>query len=509
LWYVAYIADEIGSKVEARKNYEQCLAVRKQLVSAHPEDLGSQRDLANTYNQLGRVYSTEGRPKEAWHCHEQARVLREKLAANKAAKAQDHENLALTYTNLGGLHNEKGEWEAARSFYLKARDIYRQLAADHHATDRFKYSLAGAYNNLGVLHRNRREWEVARGFFVEALRIRQQLAGANLTAGQLQDGLALTLYHLGHLYHLQNQPAMARRYYEEAIAIHEQVVRANPAVTRYQRHLARTYNHLGYLLRLEAGQQEAAWQSLLHAYDILERLIRANPSASDLLRDQIDVFTNLGTHQYRIGATTTALCFHAKAHALAEQLVGIDAQNTDYRSVLGDTYINMAGDLQNLGRHEEALTCCQGAIEHQSWAFHKDPRSARYRGKLSRHYIVLATVRQKLNRPAEAVAAALEARKLRPQEPTHLYNVARTLALCVPPAGHDQALPGAKEQPERQQYVDLVLETLRQAVAAGWRNGKRLRTDQEFRPLQESAAFRQLLKELDAKSSQNASSAER
>ena len=118
---------------------------------------------------------------------------------------------------------------------------------------------------------------------------------------------------------------------------------------------------------------------------------------------------------------------------------------------------------------------------------------------------------RQLNRPDEALAAMRQViEHLRflaekaPQAAPHRYNLACELALCVPLMGPGKAEPTAQEQAERRRHADEAVEALRQAVAAGFKDLKKLQKDPDLDALRAREDFKQLLAELTEKAKASA-----
>src|SRR5206468_2245320 len=95
---------------------------------------------------------------------------------------------------------------------------------------------------------------------------------------------------------------------------------------------------------------------------------------------------------------------------------------------------------------------------------------------------------------AAAVGSARQALGLAGQlargEPAYLYDLACAGALCASLAAEGKEQAG---------QLAAALDALRRAVAAGYDNAHRLRTDSQLAPLRSEAAFQQLLRDLEGK----------
>jgi hypothetical protein len=113
------------------------------------------------------------------------------------------------------------------------------------------------------------------------------------------------------------------------------------------------------------------------------------------------------------------------------------------------------------------------------------------------------------NLPAVA-GAAEKLRELGYGNPDRLYNAACGYSLCVgiietPPVGGIFVLPLAEpgtlsteEQVDRQKHLELALETLKAAVAAGYKDVNHLQHDTDLVPLRPLPEFQEIMKSLSA-----------
>jgi hypothetical protein len=98
------------------------------------------------------------------------------------------------------------------------------------------------------------------------------------------------------------------------------------------------------------------------------------------------------------------------------------------------------------------------------------------------------------DRLADAVHSIQYLRELAPDDPTNLYNTAGGYALCanaIQPAGETELSPELEGQ--RQEYVDLAFECLRESIAAGWSHFEYMQQDPNLSILRELPEFADLM----------------
>src|SRR5262249_54462766 len=182
-----------------------------------------------------------------------------------------------------------------------------------------------------------------------------------------------------------------------------------------------------------------------------------------------------------------------RALELRQRLLAARPDDLKRHSDVGASFNNVGMTLAAQGKHREALEQFEKALEHQRRAFDKAPQVPRYRLFLRNHYSNLSNVQRALGRPAEAAAAALAFRQLFPKDPNNLYVAAQELAQCVPLVGRDSASLSPEERADRQKYTALAVETLRQALAAGFKQAYVLARDPAFQAIRADPGFQALL----------------
>ncbi|HEY1860927.1 MAG TPA: hypothetical protein VGG61_11260, partial [Gemmataceae bacterium] len=80
---------------------------------------------------------------------------------------------------------------------------------------------------------------------------------------------------------------------------------------------------------------------------------------------------------------------------------------------------------------------------------------------------------------------------------TELYNAAKELGRAAALVGKGKAELIDAEKAERDKYADLIVETLRQARAKGFKDAERMRKDAELDPVRQREDFQKLLSELE------------
>jgi tetratricopeptide (TPR) repeat protein len=241
-------------------------------------------------------------------------------------------------------------------------------------------------------------------------------------------------------------------------------------------------------LRFDAGEPTRALADYRQAEKVLETLARQNPSVPGYQADLADFYDQLAHVQETMAEPANAEQSYRRSREVWESLVAAHAGNSLYQSHLGAT-LNDLGHLREVqGRSQEALADYQEAGKHLRLAHARQPEEANIRQWLGTHYFNLARLQRELGRPAEAAAAAVARQKLWPGNGQEFYSLAGELAAC--------AALSIDKPAERQQFSDEAMQALRQAIASGYRDADKLRSDKKLDPLRQRPDFQKLQAEL-------------
>jgi tetratricopeptide (TPR) repeat protein len=167
--------------------------------------------------------------------------------------------------------------------------------------------------------------------------------------------------------------------------------------------------------------------------------------------------------------------------------------NPARRSELGELLQALGTEYYRLEQPAKAACLLQEAIEQQRQVCAAEPGLVDYQHALAESYLELANVQRSRNLLGEAVAAGLEASKCYTDRPAELYKVAVELAQSMNQVGDDRATLSPEQESDRRRYARYTLQTLKAAVAAGYRDGDALRKEPAFAGLRDRDEFRQLL----------------
>jgi tetratricopeptide (TPR) repeat protein len=430
-----------GKHAEARALLEQAVRHQERAVKLSPDVEQYRRFLAAHYMNLTRIFLHMKKPDSVIWALERAVPLQEWLVHARPDPATQRLELAQALNTLGLALAQKQRHDAAFAAHRRAVAVVEEMVnaqpGDVENIDTLSSAYAQLANDLV---------KAGRVAEAEALRERQvefwsRLRHEKRAAPRVALEYVAALFERGELAYNRRDMATALTWFRKLRAELDALDRERPGDDQVQHYQSMCLKGIGdmHFLRSEPAEAVAAWEAALVVYR--DKLLPSDPQRASVNGDIGGILHNLG-----------------RCHADA-------------------------------GRHEKALALCQDAIKYQKVAYAQNPTGSR--PWLDHHYVLQAAMLRKLQRPAEAAAASRERARLWSDQPAKRIDAAGDIARCVPLAGMDAQLAKA--------LADEAMALIAQAIAQGYRDGKRLQADAALAPLRERADFRKLLAELAAK----------
>ena len=192
--------------------------------------------------------------------------------------------------------------------------------------------------------------------------------------------------------------------------------------------------------------------------------MRQWPAQKNYQRTLAVGYNGVGLAQSKLGNIEAAESSFRRALKLQAPLVEQHPQDADLQSTFAVMCNDLGMFLEESHRSGDAVEAYKQAVAHQQLAVAKAPGIATYREYLSKHYFNYGRVLRQTGRFGDATQIALERRKLWPKNAEHLFSVAEELALIA-----RDISAGRKADITADQCGDKAVETLKQAMAAGWK----------------------------------------
>jgi hypothetical protein len=296
---------------------------------------------------------------------------------------------------------------------------------------------------MALVYRLDRRWPDAEAADAEARDQFRRLAAADPEQPEYQNGLANTAWMLGYLYAGGKRQPEAEAAYKEATATYRTLAEGHPAVIDFQRDLAGSLADLG-----------------------------------DFTRDG--------------GRSADALAVYDEADRRLAVLLGLEPRLSLAWLFLSRAQLGQAGALERLGRPAEATAAWNRAADTCKRA--ADMTRGPTQTWLQAHEI---EARFQAGQPAQAAAVAVA--NARQGDNDSLYDAACALSLASGAFRRSAALPPFTAAPLAEHYAARAVAALREAVAAGFKDGKGIKEDKDLNPVRDRADFKAVIAGLEAK----------
>jgi tetratricopeptide (TPR) repeat protein len=204
----------------------------------------------------------------------------------------------------------------------------------------------------------------------------------------------------------------------------------------------------------------------------------------------------MGVMQNRNGDRSGALASFRTALAISQTLADANPEVTEFQQGLADIHDNIAVVQASTGDITGALVLSRRAVAIRQKLVDAKPTVDEFRYELAANLSALGDLQRSVGLSADAVASlrrAISVLVTIPANAGSLYNLARCRSLLArAAAGASSGLTSDQARAES----DQAMTTLRRALAAGYRDLARLRTDPDLDSLRGRVDFRSLLLDL-------------
>ena len=193
---------------EAERLFKQALAVFQEVMKVGRSEVTNNPGIATevlhcypaTINNLGHLYTIQGRYKEA------EPLLKESLRMRKELYGSEHPSVALILSNLAYLYRRAGRLSEAEPLFRQALGMFRKFLGDHP-------DVAICLNGLAELLYDQRRFNEAERLLQEALQIRKK------TLPSQHPDIVKNLNDLGMVFYQQRRFDEAERLIQQALDI--------------------------------------------------------------------------------------------------------------------------------------------------------------------------------------------------------------------------------------------------------------------------------------------------
>ncbi len=492
---VGGIARELGKRDEALTAYNAGLAIVRPLAAAHPNRIDLQYEMAATQGDSAILQSEANRPADALAAHEAVLPIFEKLATAEPDNRRALFSIALTHFKMAGHLHEMNRVTEALAAYKAAQAAWQKLSesSPEYLRVRVQAGLGDCHLTIaGILWESgkRNEGRVA---IDAAVLLYKKLVEAFPADSGAQEGLASGQRGLGAWFRDSGKPAEALVAFEEALATMRRLAEANPEVMAFQSDLASDCTNIAYVQK-SMGRTAEALTAYKESVSILQKLAEAQPNMPYYQRELGRSLNLIGELHLRAGRLTEAVASFEQSREIHERLVRSHPQVKDYGKGLSVSLLLLGSALKDSGKAAEAETHYRKALTVTRKLVDDNPTVPEFRIRLVHLLERNGKAQQREGKISQAeasfraAAAAMEG--LRPFTAATLYDLACDQAMLAADAAKSgSGLAAAEGRAD----ADRAMDTLRRAVAAGYRNLANMRTDADLDALRSRADFQLLM----------------
>src|SRR6266487_499277 len=304
-----------GFYLRERAQYSQAEALLLHALTIAERTFGPDHiQVAQTLNNLARLYVAQGKYTETEGLYKQALNIQEKVLG------LEHPDTALTLYNLASLFQDEGRYEEAKALYQQALSIQENVLGTEHP------DTTATLHNLAQLFQYQGRYEEAKALYQQALSIQEKVLGAE------HPDTAITLHNLASLFQAEGRYEEAEALYQRALNILEHMLgptHPDTAITLY---------NLASLFQAE-GRYEEAEALYQQALNIQEKVLGAeHPDVASSLDSLANLYVTKGKY-------AEAAPLYLRAFEIYRQVLGEKhPRTTRILSNLAATYKSLGGD---------------------------------------------------------------------------------------------------------------------------------------------------------------------
>jgi serine/threonine protein kinase/tetratricopeptide (TPR) repeat protein len=345
---------------EAIEFLERSRGDYEQVVAIEPQDIRWQRNLSLANSALGNAYKTAGDFQKAADAYRKHQAIIERIREKNPNDSQAEHDLAVSYWNLGRLNLSSGAFDDAIECFKKQVELSQSASNKDPKNIDFRSTLASGHNWLSETYFHSGQDEAALENAETAKRMFQELYHSDignvwreLEFGKSHYEVALTLRRLG-------KTDEARANCREFLRIARDALTKDPSNAEAKTSVCAALGFLGSMSN-DAGDLAESRKYLEEAIQIGEELNRENPGDTDEIL-QLAFNLNLLGQTVSIAAESDAAhTLFSKAIGLAEQIIANDPSHRTARIRLGTTLLDAGYNQWHRGNLELALPLFQRA----------------------------------------------------------------------------------------------------------------------------------------------------
>ncbi len=191
--------NNIATIYQKKADFKNTLYYYLEALKVYEQKKGTEVYISNTYNNLGRFYSSQKNYDVSLDYIQKALIIKQKL--------NDKKELANTYNNLGIVYRLKKDYDNAIKAQTNALEIRKNILD--------KIGLANSYTNIGNLYQLQKNYDKSIAYFLKALTINKELSN--------KEGVEIVYASLTNIYSIMENDSTARKYADSTLLVNKTI----------------------------------------------------------------------------------------------------------------------------------------------------------------------------------------------------------------------------------------------------------------------------------------------
>jgi tetratricopeptide (TPR) repeat protein len=351
----------LGNLEGGIESYLKAQKIRLELAAQAPDDLETQRLLANNYNSIGDFRWWGSQIEEAFSDYENSIGILEKSVQKQPENLQMNIDLVSAISNKTKVISYNGNYDEALKEYeatiAKIEALERNFPANVEL-NRLK-ALALIRTAYDLSWQNR--YDILGKYVEKSFALYESNVANNPNDARLRRDLYFAYFQAGGIY-VEADPALSRRYIEKSIEIAKKTVEIDKVNYLAKFDLAQSYSKLGEIYQIEKNYAPAL-EFLNKAGEILTEISLSEPKHDGYKFSLANNFARIAAVQAGKGEFQKAVENYQKAIAGHEELRALDKVNVMPIRAIAVASQDLADLFVKLGQNNKALENYQKSVE--------------------------------------------------------------------------------------------------------------------------------------------------
>jgi len=388
---------------EAKRLYEQALAISQEHLNANPRDKEAQRDLSISLDRLGDVAVKLGQLAEAKTSYERALKIRETLAAADQNQANPQRDRSISLIKLGDVAEQMGQLAEAKAYFERSLQIHHSLTTAGVKNLEDTRNLSSLLMRLGTVAERMGELSVAKVRLEHSLKIAEIFAAADKNDLRAQRNLSISLDRLGRVAEQLGQLAEAKAYFGRSLKISETIAAADETDAEAQRNLSVDLHRLGRVAE-RLGQLAEAKAYFERTLKIFETLTAADKNDVQAQSNLAASLGSLGDVVEQLGQLAEAKAYFERSLKIFETLAAADKNDAQAQRNVSISLNKLGEVARKMGQLAEAKAYFERCLKISETLAAADKTDARAQRNLSISLETLGSLADTMDQLAEAKA---------------------------------------------------------------------------------------------------------